>query len=580
MARIEFLDELGTVDLTAKPFYLSSDDIRWVKATLASMSLEEKVAQLFCLVGYSADETFLANLAQDIRPGGLMCRPMSAADAVGTVRALQENSRIPMLIAANLEKGGTGVAVEGTTLGSQMLVAATDDVEMAAKLGTVCGREGAAVGVNWAFSPIIDIDYNFRNPITNTRTFGSDPDRVRRFGVEYVKAVQAEGVAACIKHFPGDGMDERDQHLVASINSMSCEQWDKTYGAAYRACIDAGAMTVMVGHILQPAYTRKLNPRIEDRNILPATLSHELCTGLLREQLGFNGLIVTDATTMAGMAISMPRPKAVPQAIAAGCDMFLFSKCIEEDLAFMRKGIDDGIITKRRLHDALIRILGLKAALRLHKKQVSGALVPQIGTALATLGNDQHAAWAKEAADKSVTMVKEEPNVLPLSPKRHKRVLFCPIESAEGFAYSVRAGVVDLFRERLVREGFDVEQFVPRQGQEGMMEPYGKFADNYDLIIYLANMATKSNQTTVRIEWAQPMGANVPVYMTAVPTIFISVENPYHLLDVPRVRTFINTYCSADTVLNALVDKLMGRSEFKGRSPVDPFCGMWDTKLS
>jgi beta-N-acetylhexosaminidase len=131
----------------------------------------------------------------------------------------------------------------------------------------------------------------------------------------------------------------------------------------------------------------------------------------------------------------------------------------------------------------------------------------------------------------------------------------------------------------LVKEGFDVDQFDPNKGMEGMMTPYSAVTDKYDLIVYLCNMATKSNQTTVRIEWAMPMGANVPIYMTKVPTIFISVENPYHLLDVPRVRTFINTYNSTDTVLDALMDKLTGRSEFKGKSPVDAFCGMWDTKL-
>ena len=168
---------------------------------------------------------------------------------------LQQNTEIPLLIAANLERGGNGIATDGTQLGYPLQLAATDKVETAKRLGTICGREGAAVGGNWAFAPIIDIDYNWRNPITNLRTFGSCPERVREFGKAYVQAVQAEGVAAAIKHFPGDGRDERDQHLVTSINDFSCEEWDAASGAAYKACIDAGAMTVMVGHIMQPAYS-------------------------------------------------------------------------------------------------------------------------------------------------------------------------------------------------------------------------------------------------------------------------------------------------------------------------------------
>jgi beta-N-acetylhexosaminidase len=235
------------VDLKTKPFYLNDDDIRWVETTLAEMSDDEKLGQLFCLIAYTSDPEQLKRLARDVKVGGIMCRVMPAREVIETVRILQENSKIPMLIAANIERGGDGIAQEGTCLGTPLQIAATGDDETAYRLGVICGREGAAVGANWAFAPIIDIDNNFRNPITNTRTFGSDPERVRRMGVQYVKGVQEYGVAASIKHFPGDGVDERDQHLVTSVNNLSCEEWDATYGAAYKASIDAGALTVMVG---------------------------------------------------------------------------------------------------------------------------------------------------------------------------------------------------------------------------------------------------------------------------------------------------------------------------------------------
>lgn len=364
------------VDLKDRPFYLSDEDVRWVETTLAGMSLEEKIGQLFCLIIRSSDEGYLNYLVKQVKPGGLMLRHMPASEAIAVNRFLQDNSKIPLLLAANFERGGDGLAVEGTSLGTPLQVAATGDDSLAYRLGVVCGREGAAVGANWAFAPIIDIDFNFRNPITNVRTFGSDPDRVRRMGVQFVKGLQENGLAASIKHFPGDGVDERDQHLVTSVNSLSCEQWDAAYGAAYQACIDAGAMTVMAGHILQPAYTRKLNPEIREQDILPATLSYELVTKLLKEKMGFNGLVVTDATTMAGMTIPMARAQAVPQSIAAGCDMFLFTRNLEEDFGYMKNGIAAGVITPQRLDEALTRILGLKAALKLHLKQDEGRLVP------------------------------------------------------------------------------------------------------------------------------------------------------------------------------------------------------------
>ena len=566
-------------DLKLAPFYLSEEEIFWINNTIAGMTLDEKVAQLFCLITYSSDQDYLVHLAKAVQPGGLMCRPMPADEVVSTVRILQEHSKIPLLIAANLEKGGSGIAQEGTFLGSPMEVAATDKDEMASRLGDVCGSEGASLGCNWAFAPIIDIDYNFRNPITNTRTFGSNPERVKRMGVHYVKAVQRHGVAASIKHFPGDGVDERDQHLVTSINSLTCEEWDKTYGMIYQACIDAGAMTVMVGHIMQPAYSKSLNPALCDAEILPASLSYELVTKLLKEKLGFNGLVVTDATTMAGMVIPMPREKAVPMTIAAGCDMFLFTRNLEEDLSYMKKGVEEGVITQERLHDALMKILGLKAALKLHKKQAEGKLLPNNEQALPKELMAVHAQWAKECADQAITLVKEEKGVLPLTPSRYKKVLFYAIESEQGFAYSVRKDVAKMFKERLDQEGFDIDVFDPNKGMEGSMTPFHVIQEKYDLIVYLANMSTKSNQTMVRIEWAQPMGANVPIYMSTIPTVFISAENPYHLLDVPRVKTFINAYASTDIVLDALMDKLTGRSSFQGKNPVDPFCGMWDTRM-
>jgi beta-N-acetylhexosaminidase len=567
------------VDLKTKPFYLNDDDIRWVETTLAEMSDDEKLGQLFCLIAYTSDPEQLKRLARDVKVGGIMCRVMPAREVIETVRILQENSKIPMLIAANIERGGDGIAQEGTCLGTPLQIAATGDDETAYRLGVICGREGAAVGANWAFAPIIDIDNNFRNPITNTRTFGSDPERVRRMGVQYVKGVQEYGVAASIKHFPGDGVDERDQHLVTSVNNLSCEEWDATYGAAYKASIDAGALTVMVGHIMQPAYSRKLNPGIRDEKILPATLSHELVTGLLKGQLGFNGLVVTDATTMAGMTIAMPRAQAVPQTIAAGCDMFLFTRNLDEDMGYMKQGIADGVITPERLNDALTKILALKAALRLHRKQAEGRLVPSADEALKTLGTPEHKAWAVECADRSITLVKNEPGVLPITPDKYKKILFYDIQSGESFFDSARTPAKDIFLRMLEEEGFSVDRFDPNRGMEGMMVPYSAVTKKYDLILYLAKYATRSNQTVVRIEWAMPMGANVPIYMNSVPTVFISVDNPYHLLDVPRVRTFINTYNSTEITLKALVDKLLGRSPFQGQSPVDPFCGMWDTRL-
>lgn len=565
------------IDLKEKPFYLDNEAIAWVQSTLSGMSQDEKVQQLFfpCMREYGNAD--IDDLLGKLEPAGVMYRPCSAKEAIQATNYFRKKTKIPLLIAANLEKGGNGIVKEGTLLGSPLELAAAQNPEQARRLGELCARESRAVGANWAFAPIIDIDYNFRNPITNTRTFGSDPKLVEAYGEAYTVACQLQGVAASIKHFPGDGRDERDQHLVSSINDMSCEEWMETYGRVYQRSIDAGALTVMVGHIMQPAWEKRLNPALTDEEIMPGALSPELVgeNGLLRKILGFNGLICTDATTMVGFTAPMERSQSVPYSIACGSDIFLFNRNLEEDLEYMRAGLKNGILTEERLNEAVTRILALKAALGLHRP----AEDLRLEDALEVLGCEEHLRWAQQAADASVTLVKEEPDVLPLDPVHKKRVLFYPIESEQGVNYSVKAGVCAHFAEMLQAEGFEVTVFEPSPNHEGIAVRSDFYKNNYDYMIYLANMSTKSNQTQVRIEWKQPMGSDCPHFINVVPTIFISVENPYHLLDVPRVKTFINAYNSNDCVLEALVDKLMGRSEFKGTSPVDAFCGKWDTRL-
>lgn len=570
--------------LKLNPFFLNDKQISWVKETLDGMTPEEKIGQLFCLITYSSEEEYLKGLAHKYKAGGVMGRPLPAEEVCAFTSVLQREAKIPMLIAANFEAGGDGLIAEGTNIGPNMQAAATGDPAFAAAQGRVSAVEGLAVGANWAFAPVIDIDMNFRNPITATRTYGSDMAMVRDCGVAYTKAAQEKGMAVSIKHFPGDGVDERDQHLVTSINSLSCEDWDKSFGEVYKAGIEAGALTVMVGHIMQPAYSRKLNPDLKDEDIMPATLAPELLNGLLREKLGFNGMIVTDASSMAGMVIPMDRSKMVPYAIAAGCDMFLFTKNIDEDYEFMRKGVEDGVITQERLDEALIRILATKAALKLPEKKADGTLIPNYENAKKVLGCAEHKKDETACSDNAVTLVKNLEGILPLDSKKYKRVLLHPICNT-GPSFFANADVSGLMKEALEKEGFEVDVFESKLDggfaglMEGLMGRYQDAVEKYDLIIYAANLSTKSNQTTVRIEWAMPMGMNCPVYINKIPTIFVSFANPYHLLDAPRIKTFINAYSFKPANVDAVMDKLMGRSEFKGKSPVDAFCGMWDTKL-
>ena len=559
------------MDLKSAPFNLNDEDINWIDNTLQSMSTEELIGQLFCPIGYSTDRDYLKHELLKYHIGGLFFRDGMGEEMRDTFAYAQEESYIPLLIPSNLEAGGDGAATDGTPYGRQMAVAAADDPVFAYRLGRIACSEGAALGINWAFAPVVDLDLNFHNPITNVRTYGDDPDKVISYALEYIRAAKECNVATSVKHFPGDGVDERDQHLLTSVNSLTTEEWDETYGRIYRAMIEAGTLTVMAGHIAMPAYEEKLGG--EKESIVPATLSRALLQGLLRDKLGFNGLIISDATPIVGFTSALNRAMAVPLAIENGCDMFLFNKELKEDYRYMRAGLQSGILSERRLMEANRRILALKAALGLHRKKKSGTLVPP-KEGLSALKTDEHIRWAKELADRCVTLVKDTKGNLPISPKKTKRVL---LEIMGEYPSNER--IIDRFKKALTSAGFEVYLYEKEDFAKGV-DNVESFKSKYDLVLYIGNVENASNQTTTRLNWYTfwGQGNNVPWFADEVPVIFVSLQNPYHLLDVPMIKTYINAYSNNDYIISAVVSKLLGKSEFKGKSPVDPFCGREELK--
>ena len=555
------------------PFYLTEEQVQWVESTYDSMSLEEKIGQLFCPIVFTKEEKELKELVETKHIGGMLYREGPGEELRQSHKILQDASRIPLLTASNLEYGGNGSAIEGTYYGREMLAAATGDVERAYQLGKVSCSEGAAVGVNWSFAPVVDLDLNYHNPITNVRTFGSNLQTVIDMGKAYIRGAKEEGVATSVKHFPGDGVDERDQHLVTSVNALSCKEWNESYGKIYKEMIEAGTLTVMAAHIALPAYEEYFDQKPCER-ILPATLSENLLKKLLREQLGFNGLIVTDATPMVGFCSAMDRATAVPLSIENGCDMFLFNRNMEEDFRLMREGYEKGILSDARLEEAVKRILATKAAMHLPEKQEKGQLVPD-ASALDILNCETYDRWAKECADEGVTLVKDIQKLLPIDPKKHKRVL---LELMGDFPSNKR--VCESFVRELEARGFEVTVYEP-EGFEVMEDSVESFKSRYDLIFYVGNIETASNKTVSRLNWHTMfgLGNNMPWMVHEMPALFVSVGNPYHLLDAPMIKTFVNGYCNSEYVIHAVVEKLCGDSEFKGKSPIDPFCGKLDLKL-
>lgn len=582
------------VDLKGNPFCLTDNQITWVEQTLASMTANEKICQLFCVGFQSFSKKQIQKIAEQ-KVGALMIRPMKMASAVAGIAQLQAQSKVPMLVASNLEYGGDGAILEGTRYAMPMGCCATGEEETGYRLGKISCSEAAAVGVNWAFAPVVDIDKNYRNPITNIRAFSSDADQVANMAAQYLKAAKEENVAVSIKHFPGDGCDERDHHLLVSVNDCSYEEWMGTYGKIYRKLIDQGAQTVMVGHIAQPALARHLNPDISRTEaLLPASQSKLLIDGILRKELGFQGLAVTDASLMVGYMQTMPRRLALPASIMAGIDMILFNRNLDEDIRYLKDALQCGLLTEERLNEAVIRILATKAALGLPEKKISGTLVPQ-KEQQAVIGCSRYVEWTRDCADKAVTLVKDNRKLLPLSPEKTRRIYLNVIEN---YVSNNSAFAADV-KSRLEKEGFHVTLRKRKIDintdlmMKGIITPAvfrvlkeitsttDTFVSQYDMCMIVLNMETASNATTVRVNWkvVGGLGNDAPWYAGEIPCVVVSTANPYHLLDIPMAHVYVNAYTGSPTVLDAAFNKLMGRSEFKGVSPVDPFCGHEDTQL-
>lgn len=249
------------IDLKAKPFFLNDSQIKWVNNTLNSMTPEEKIGQLFVLMTYlpGVNEDRIREEAENRCPGGLRWQRKDSAEAWVQNRLYQQYSRIPMLIAGNCDTGGAECVPDGTYVATAAQACAGGDDDTAYHIGLASAREAGSIGVNWLFNPVCDLYLNWRNTIVNTRSYGADPDKVLRMTRAYIRGVRDSGftIACTAKHFPGDGTEERDQHLVMGCNDMSAEEWYTTFGKVYRGLIDDGIESVMVGHIAQRALSKK-----------------------------------------------------------------------------------------------------------------------------------------------------------------------------------------------------------------------------------------------------------------------------------------------------------------------------------
>ena len=530
------------VDLSKKPYYLDETQIAWVEKTIESMTDEEKVGQLFTNLFFFGGDAFSGNnlsneeILNKYHIGGVRYMNGAPEDVQGLINELQSKTKIPLLVAANCDSGGDGAVKGGTYISSGAQSEASRDTWVPYHAGLVSAREETALGVNVNFDPCVDILQNWRNTIVNTRSYGTTAEDVIKYTNAYVEGLKSEReVVCCVKHFPGDGTEERDQHLILGVNELSVEEWENSFGKVYRNHIDNGVEMIMAGHIALPEYQKALRPELEDKDILPATLAEELIQDLLKEKLDFNGMVITDASHMLGMSSAMRREDYVPGAIAAGCDMFLFFNNMEEDFNFMMNGYKNGVITEERMTDALRRILGLKAKLHLPEKQENGTLL-----------------------------------------KSSEELRLYYLDGEKGGIIANDDSVLNRYVDELTARGYEV---TVNDGNSRIKGRTLEYREQVDLALVVANVIGYGAQNNYRIQWKTAMSNEVPWYVHEVPTVFVSTNFTTHLHDATMVKTFINAYHGNENSVKAVIDKLEGKSEFKGRANDLVWTDKWQAKL-
>lgn len=547
------------------PLSLSTQDRAWVERTRDSLTTEQKIAQLFVLSSRHDTQEEVDWLA-GFTPGGIHRFPTHDLEAAWcATRAYLERSELPVILSGDIE-GGMLSYPFATPMPNQMGIAACNDLDLSEQLARIVGRESRALGYNWSFTPVVDVNRAFRNAVVGTRSYGSDMERIIDQARVYIRALQSEGLAACAKHWPGDGIDDRDQHLSTSLNSLSMDEWAETFGRIYRTIISEGVMTIMSAHIAFPAYASARFPGLGREAFAPAAVSRLLNEELLRGELGFRGLIVSDATVMGGLTSWMDRDAAVPAVIENGCDVFLFSRKPGEDMKRMLTGLREGRLAEQRLEDAVTRMLSLKAALGLHRATPEERLAPLDAVKLG-LDSEAHRDVARRAAGKSITLVKDSQGLLPLDVSRHRRVVIIADEGWN-FVSGAAPRSFDPLLSVLRAKGCDVRSFDPDAIPT---------SENCDLLLYLVGQEATPSISHIYLDFAKLHAGSrhaMIQFNHEIPTLLISFGQPYYLYDAPNISTYVNAYSALPIVQEELIPRLFGQRPFTGQSPVDPFCGM------
>ncbi len=535
----------------------------WPQRVLDEMTLREKIAQMimpFVLGNFAPEGTESHDRIVDVIEregvGGVIMSVGVPTDVAVKLNDLQRHSKYPLLVGADLETGAgfrfwgavhvpTNIALGGaTTFPSLMAFGATGDPDYAYQMGRITALEALAMGVHLPFAPVLDVNNNPENPIINIRSFGEDPEAVANMGVSFVRGLQEHGVVATGKHFPGHGDTDVDSHLALPIIRAQRERMDSVELVPFRAAIDAGIRGMMSAHIAVPEVSG---------GYLPSTLSGRVLDDLLRSDLGFDGIVFTDAMDMTAVNRLYPRGEASVMALLAGADVMLMPPDVTQAIDAILRAVRDGRIPESRIDRSVTKLLRLKEEMGLHEeREVPLEVVPQV------VGIPEHTRIAQEVAERSITLIRNQRNLLPLLGTRTARVMSVTFRSRTDVLAS------RYFDARL-RETYPrlVTTRVDDQTNSSVYEDLERRSHRSNLVVVsiYSNFAGRVELPEEMVEFVNELAR------ARITHVVVSFGNPYLISEFPDAQAYVLAWSSALVSQRAAATALLGGIEISGRTP-------------
>lgn len=530
---------------------MNTDKMDLIEKILDEMTLDDLCGQLMNLnVKGDKDIAKFEEKVKRVRPGAIFVSNTDSDGIKTYADIINQYTRVPVIVSADIENGA-GCALWGEeTLPEPMAWGACDDEGLIERAGRITGEICRKNGIHWNFAPLVDINYNKDNPVVNTRAVSDSSEQVARMAGAYVRGMQTDNmmVAGC-KHFPGDGTDDRNQHFCTTINPFSKEEWMETYGYVYKKMIEAGSASVMVAHVALPCVEDETDPVLGPK---PGTLSYNIMTKLLREELGFEGCIVSDAMSMVGACSMCPPDRLAIEYIKGGGDVILFA--LEKDFDCLKNAVESGEISIERIKASARRMLQMKMR--------AGLLAGKEAEITVSEGINEVAA---EIAEKSITVVRNTQNLLPLKLRDGAKILIVNFQMHSSNVPYVKS--LETVTEELEKRGFSVEVHMAADISHYELE---SIKDGYDCILLNSRISSRDYLGgTLRINWdnIMPFWRGVAIDHPCV--VFTSFGDPYKLYELPFLRTYVNAYSSSHFTQSAFVKVLLGEIEAVGKNPVE-----------